>query len=381
MSKVLLVDTNRAAVPIYLSLERWGHEVWVTGNNPSEPLAKICPRYIRMDYSNLDALNELIKKHKFHALVPGCTDVSYQACAAVGRGRFSGIDTVEATRSLVNKAEFRKLARQLGISVPKEVGLDEAAGLGSVIVKPMDSYSGRGIEVLRHPRRARLEKALKVARSYSKTKGALIEEFVTGQLYSHSAFLQAGKVLIDFVVREDGVAHPFAVDTSCLATSFPRAIRLSLRKDVERLSKKLSLVDGLVHTQFIYHARRYWVIEMTRRCPGDLYSLLIEYSTGFSYAAAYAAPFVRRKLPRNSGRQKFVIRHTACPKTGDRPFWGVSFREEVKMHHFIPLATLGERLPSGPLGRAALMFLAFPSQTKQTRSYDKLLQRKLYDFS
>jgi biotin carboxylase len=299
----------------------------------------------------------------------------------VGRGRYSGIDTVEATRSLVNKAEFRKLAQQLGISVPKEVGLDEATRLGSVIVKPVDSYSGRGIAVLRHPRPATLARALKVARGYSKTKDALIDEFVTGQLYSHSAFLRAGKVLIDFVVQEDGVAHPFAVDTSCLATSFPRAARISLRKDVERLSKKLSLVDGLVHTQFIYHAGRYWVIEMTRRCPGDLYSLLIEYSTGFSYAAAYAAPFVQQKLPRRPSRPKFIIRHTACPKTGDRPFWGISFREEVKMRHFIPLATLGERLPSGPLGRAALMFLAFPNQTKQTRSYDKLLQRKLYDFS
>jgi biotin carboxylase len=299
----------------------------------------------------------------------------------VGRGRFSGIDTVEATLSLANKAEFRKLAQQLGLSVPKEVGLDEATGLGSVIVKPVDSHSGRGIEVLRHPRHTTLARALKVAQGHSKTKGALIQEFVTGQLYSHSAFLRAGKVVIDFVVQEDGVAHPFAVDTSCLATSFPRSARISLRKDVERLSKKLSLVDGLVHTQFIYHAGRYWVIEMTRRCPGDLYSLLIEYSTGFSYAAAYAAPFVGQKLPKNPGQTKFVIRHTACPKTGDRPFLGISFREEVKMHHFIPLATLGERLPSGPLGRAALMFLAFPDQTKQTRSYDKLLQRKLYDFS
>lgn len=379
--KVLLVDTNRAAVPIYQALLQGGHDVWVVGRNPSEPLAKICPRFVQMDYADTKRLARFVKKHKFYALVPGCTDVSYQVCAEVGRGRFSGIDTVEATMSLANKAEFRKLAQQLGISVPKEVGLDEATGLGSVIVKPVDSYSGRGIEVLRHPRRATLAKALKVARGYSKTKEALIEKFVIGQLYSHSAFLRAGKVLIDFVVREDGVAHPFAVDTSCLATSFPRAARISLRKDVERLSKKLSLVDGLVHTQFIYHAGRYWVIEMTRRCPGDLYSLLIEYSTGFSYAAAYAAPFVRRKLPRNSGRPKFVIRHTACPKTGDRPFWGISFREEVKMRHFIPLATLGEHLPSGPLGRAALMFLAFPSQTKQTRFYDKLLQRKLYDFS
>ena len=156
---------------------------------------------------------------------------------------------------------------------------------------------------------------------------------------------------------------------------------MTIKKDIEKIAAHLSLGDGLIHAQLIVRGHRYWFIEITRRCPGDLYSLLIEYSTGFSYARSYTAPFVGQKLPKNPGQTKFVIRHTACPKTGDRPFWGISFREEVKMRHFIPLATLGQSLPSGPLGRAALMFLAFPSQTKQTRYYDKLLQRKLYDFS
>ena len=51
------------------------------------------------------------------------------------------------------------------------------------------------------------------------------------------------------------------------------------------------------------------------------------------------------------------------------------------MHHFIPLATLGERLPSGALGRAALMFLATHSQRAQDQLYEELLHGKLYDFS
>jgi len=379
--KVLLVDTNRASIPIYQALVRWRHQVWVMGRDPEEPLAKICPRYLRIDYSDAQRLQTLVGQHRFQALVPGCTDASYLACSQVSRGRFLGIDPMDTTLTLQRKDRFQRLAVSLGVPVPGPVNTAEATAVGPIMVKPVDSFSGRGMTLLRRPDRQGIRSAMETARKASPSKQVILEKFIHGRLYSHSAFLRSGYVVSDFVVQEDCVAHPFAVDTSCLATSFPRAARISLRKDVERLSKKLSLVDGLVHTQFIYHAGRYWVIEMTRRCPGDLYSLLIEYSTGFSYAAAYAAPFVRRKLPRNFGRPKFVIRHTACPKTGDRPFWGISFREEVKMRHFIPLATLGKHLPSGPLGRAALMFLAFPSQTKQTRCYDKLLQRKLYDFS
>ena len=56
---------------------------------------------------------------------------------------------------------------------------------------------------------------------------------------------------------------------------------LDLKEKVELISERLSLVDGLLHVQFILDSGRYWFVEMTRRCPGDLYSLLIEMSTGF----------------------------------------------------------------------------------------------------
>jgi formate-dependent phosphoribosylglycinamide formyltransferase (GAR transformylase) len=379
--KVLLVDTNRAAVPIYQALLQGGHEVWVVGRNPSEPLAKICPRFVQMDYADTKQLLSLVKKHKFSSLVPGCTDISYRACAEVNRGRFKGIDLPEVVDLFQRKDFFRGLASSLGIPVAASWTLGNPVPNAGIIIKPVDSFSGRGISILPKPSKNSFQKAVKWAKKNSARGAWLAEEFIPGQLFSYSAFIRKGRVAADFVVQENCVADPFAVDLSRVSHNFPASMRRLFKKDVETIAAHLSLCDGLVHAQLIVRGDRYWFIEITRRCPGDLYSLLVEYSTGFSYAGSYTGPFVGHKLPKNLGQTKFVIRHTACPKTGDRPFWGISFREEVKMHHFIPLATLGERLPSGPLGRAALMFLAFPSQTKQTKSYDKLLQRKLYNFS
>jgi formate-dependent phosphoribosylglycinamide formyltransferase (GAR transformylase) len=379
--KVLLVDTNRAAVPIYQTLLSQGHEVWVVGRNPSEPLAKICPRFVQMDYADTKRLPSLVKKHKFSALVPGCTDVSYRACAQVSRGRFKGIDLPEVVDLFQRKDLFRGLASSLGLPVAASWTLGKPVPNAGIIIKPVDSFSGRGISILPKPSKSSFQKAVKWAKKNSPRGAWLAEEFIPGQLFSYSAFVRKGRVAEDFVVQENCVADPFAVDLSRVSYDFPVSMRRLFKKDVEAIATHLSLCDGLVHAQLIVRGDRYWFIEITRRCPGDLYSLLVEYSTGFSYAGSYTAPFVGQKLPKNPGQTKFVIRHTACPKTGDRPFWGISFREEVKMRHFIPLATLGQSLPSGPLGRAALMFLAFPSQTKQTRYYDKLLQRKLYDFS
>ena len=75
MSRVLLVDTNRAAVPIYRALVEWGHDVWVVGGNPAEPLARMSGNYVEMDYSDRFLMRQLIDRENFDYLVPGCTDL------------------------------------------------------------------------------------------------------------------------------------------------------------------------------------------------------------------------------------------------------------------------------------------------------------------
>lgn len=378
-TKTLLVDTNRAAYTVYWALVAAGHDVWVVGANSEEPLAKIAANYMELDYSDLSKLAAFVEEESFDFLVPGCTDVSYKSCAEVSQDRFPGIDSVEATRAINDKEQFRKVAKRLGISVPKLVSVDEALGLEAVIVKPVDSFSGRGIAILRKPGQEELSNAFAEACAMSKTGSALIEEFVTGQLYSHSAFVSAGKIVADFIVREDCVTNPFTVDTSCVEFDFPESLLEGLRKDALSLVGELRLVDGLMHTQFIRQDDRYWLIETTRRCPGDLYALLIQMSTGYSYAASYAAPFIggQQALRCAAALQNHIIRHTATSRHGES-LWGFQFKRPVDLKFFVPLATAGERLDPSPYGRAAIFFLAASSKTQQDVLYEQLVEGNLY---
>lgn len=70
-TKTLLVDTNRAAYTVYQALVSSGHDVWVVGPNPQEPLAKIVPNYVPLDYSDSSQLAALIDEKFFDFLVPG----------------------------------------------------------------------------------------------------------------------------------------------------------------------------------------------------------------------------------------------------------------------------------------------------------------------
>lgn len=381
MSKVLLVDTNRACYTIYASLVASGHEVWVVGANPQEPLAKIAANYVQLDYSDPSQLAAFVEEKSFGFLVPGCTDVSYKSCAEVSKGRFPGIDSVETTRALNDKGEFRKVASRLGLSVPNSVHVDEALGLEAVIVKPVDSFSGRGISILRKPGQEELSKAFAEACAMSKTGLAIIEEFVTGQLYSHSVFISGGTIVADFIVREDCTTNPFTVDTSCVEFDFPESVLEGLRKDALALVRELGLVDGLMHTQFILKDDRYWIIETTRRCPGDLYALLVEMSTGYPYGPSYAAPFIGEKqTPRSEAKvQERIIRHTASSRHGEL-LWGLKFKKPIDLRFFVPLAVAGERIKPSPYGRAALFFLAAASKEEQDTLYRDLLEDRLYSY-
>lgn len=380
-TKTLLVDTNRAAYTVYQALVSSGHDVWVVGANPQAPLAKIAPNYVALDYSDSSQLAALVDEKFFDFLVPGCTDVSYKSCAEVSQSRFPGIDSVEATRVINDKKEFRKLASGLGISVPKVVNFDEAPGMEFVIVKPVDSFSGRGIAILRKPEREDLSKVFAEACAMSKTSSAIIEEFVTGQLYSHSAFIGGGRIVADFIVREDCSTNPFTVDTSCVEFDFPEPLLERLRKDALSLVRELNSVDGLMHTQFIRKDDCYWLIETTRRCPGDLYALLIEMSTGYPYGASYAAPFVGgQQAPRSAAKlQERIVRHTATSQDGES-LWGFQFKKPVDLRFFVPLAAAGDRIEPSPYGRAGLFFLAAASKGEQDSLYRNLLDGELYSY-
>ncbi len=382
MTRTLLVDTNRAAVPIYRALCDMGHEVWVVGGKPSETLAKLASHYVQLDYSDAHQLASFVADKGFDYLVPGCTDLSYNVCAEINGGRFPGIDSPASTNAINSKSEFRNVCARLGVSIPRVLSPEQAASAESVIVKPVDSFSGRGMTVLRSAVADNLGRALETACKASKTGNAIIEEFVTGQLFSHSAFVRDGKVVADFIVQEDCVTNPFAVDTSRVASDFPVEMLESLRAGILRLASSLKLADGLIHTQFIARGDRYWIIEMTRRCPGDLYSLLIEFSTGYSYAASYAAPFIGKEAVSQADvrvRER-ITRHTVTSRDG-ASLWGFRFAMPVDIRLFVPLATSGDFIGPSPDGRAGIFFFRSTTEAEQDIIYKMLLDGKLYSFS
>ena len=279
MQKALLLDTNVSSAPIYNYLINSGFEVFVIGGNPDDFLAKSVKNYINSDYSDIDSTREILEKMDIDFIVPGCNDLSYQVCATLNSGgKYYGLDLLETTEKINNKGKFRKFAAEIGLSVPRLISDQNMGEVWPVIVKPVDAYSGRGMTIVLEAERGFLQEAIDCARKFSRSKTCIVEEYVEGQLYSHTAFIANRNIVADFIVEEHGTANPFVVDTSRVRYDFASDMLSRIRDAIVLLAKKLNLVDGLVHTQFIENGGSFWLIEVTRRCPGDLYSQLIELS-------------------------------------------------------------------------------------------------------
>lgn len=366
MSKTLLLDNNFSSEPFLRTSYYRDFEQHYCGSQRSYQIGGSEEVYWNIDYSDKAKIIQLIQDQNFHGLIPGCNDLSYLMGSKMSEtfSGFSGFDTFENTVLINDKKKFRENLLSLGLPSPARLSLNDFHKYKKLIVKPVDSYSGKGISILSNPNKKELKNAIVHAKVLSPTDAYIIEEFVDGQLYSHSAFLRNGKIKADFIVEEHCIVNEFRVDTSWLCALEDFNFLKELRTAIEELSRELNLVDGLIHTQFISNGKTFWIIETMRRCPGDLFSQLIEMSKNFSYCDAYVQPFLGQKylndIVFSSDNRKsdgYIVRHTAHIKNGDT-FRGISFDFGVKVNRVVPLKSSHSPASEDQDTRVAIIFLS-----------------------
>ena len=344
-------------------------------------MAKSYSNYIEADYTDIEVLKNTVKEYAIDRVVPGCNDYSYEVCCYL-EGFTMNVDSLDQVHTLVNKKSFREFGLENGLPVPQVFGLVDlrlTPDQGPLIIKPADSYSGKGITRLDTYGDGELDSAVNHAVASSRDGSYVIEEFVEGQLYSHSAFIKNKEIVKDFLVEEHGSVNPFVVDTSYVKADFSKDVRFEIRKDIEKIVNILNLSDGLIHTQFILRDDKYWLVEITRRCPGDLYSQLIELSTGYNYAAMYASYFIGEHLEFDSpaGSVMPVVRHTITQdKSGIFDFLG--FTETVEVMRYIAISIAGDFLQPSPRGRVGILFLNSDGEIERDALVHKLINRSVY---
>lgn len=365
--RVLLVGSSFSAAPIFFELKKRGHDVSVCGSAPADPCHQYADHSFLVDYSQPEALLTLTESECFDYLVPTCNDFSYMSCAWVAEQKgFAGFDRYSVANILHTKNAFRELMAAQGLRSPRSRRLSADAPVNAgelhfpLLVKPVDGFSGRGVSKIGAA--SELSEALLAAQQASRSGEAVVEEFVEGSLFSHSAFIREQAIAADFFVDEFCTVYPYQVNCSHHPSSLPAALQAAVRGEMTRLVEVLGMADGLLHTQFIADGESFWIIECMRRCPGDLYGHLVELSTGVPYADFFVRPFIGEDLPMAwaADQVRPVGRHTIST---DRKLVSYEFACRVPdaQVRIVPLKNSGEVLAPAPFDKLAIVFAEYVS--------------------
>lgn len=368
LPKALLVGSSFSAAPIFFALKNYGLHVAVCGNIKTDPCHQYADASFYIDYSKPEELMRVVESEKFDYLVPTCNDYAYMSCVLVAeKYGFHGFDHADMANSLHVKSHFRQLTEKHLLPAPRFGKYKEGQPLETwqwrfpILVKPVDSFSGRGMTKVMN--QSELPAAVRDAIQMSRSREAVLEEFIDGSLHSHSAFLEKHKVALDLFVDEFCTVYPYQVNCSNHPSVLPDATRSAVRRAINQLASALGLHDGLLHTQFIVKGDEFWIIECMRRCPGDLYGALIEFSTGLNYADLFVRPFLNRTLPPESGEitVKYFGRHTIST---DNPLVNFSFSHNIPACsvEIVSLKGSGEKLGAAPFDKLAILFAEYESR-------------------
>lgn len=360
---VLLVGSSFSAMPMLMSLRNRGLRVTTMGRHAGDPCHAYSDAAIYQDYSNQEALLKVCREHAFDFIVPTCNDYSYLSASHVaGIMNYCGYDTVEVTQTLHVKSRFRKFCDKVGIPVPRTYGHFNAGEAlciddfsGRALVKPVDSFSGRGVTLVDSVEQA--VAAAERAFEMSRARSAVVEEFVDGSLHSHTAFIADGQVVWHDFVDEFCEVYPYQVDRSSYPSRLGHNQREAVHKAMEKLIQTLKLEDGLLHTQFIASETDFWIIECMRRCPGDLYGHQFKYACGFDYEDAYVSTFLGKapSVP-SSPSTSIDVERRIISVDANVPFFAAGLRAGGREVIYVPLKESGQLLEPAPFDKAGIVF-------------------------
>ena len=290
---VLILGGGHSEIPLVKAAKQRGLRVITTGNRPGDPGHAIADQYVACDYSDPEAVLDVATGTQAQFIVSACNDFAATSSAyAAELLGLPGHDPHAISLVIHHKDRFRALASRLGMSVPAATpvrSLDEALRAAQeigwpVLVKPVDLTGGKGITLCRDAQE--LSQALTSAKERTRGDQVLVEEFVEGTGHGITAFIRDRKIVFALADDEQYGPNPYLVAGTTTPSSMTADDQARVHQDLGLMARELHLVDGLLHAQCIVGPGGPRIIEVCRRCPGDLYPTFVALATGMDYAGA-----------------------------------------------------------------------------------------------
>ena len=316
MKKMLILGGSHRDIPLIETAKKMGMWVATMGDRPYYLGHRYADHAIYENFNDLARVKEIIKELRIDHVVPGSGEESYMRWVELSHQKAidANCDELAVARIVHDKWKFKELCHSIGVSVPNgrivNKSIDKINLDFPLILKPRTLSGGRGVQIVED-----LDEYRRFMNQVNDENSYLAEEIVEGLLCAYSVVLKNQKVIYGFFGRDESYLNPFLVTTAYPFKTSEKVL-MQLKEEVETIAGELSLVDGMFHLQVILDDEKAYIIDVTRRIPGDLYPWLMECCDGVEYTEEVIKAYIGWRIDEDRLKEqekKFCVRHVVMP--------------------------------------------------------------------
>ncbi len=287
MKKALVLAGGIAQVALIEELKRRGYRTLLADMNPACVAAKACDEFHLISAMDVEGINALVKEQEINLVLTACADqiilAEVEVCEALGLPTYLDLETA---RLVSDKHYMKDVFMRNGIPTSHYTVLDryepeKLEGLRyPLVVKPVDAYSSRGVRKCANPEEVRtyLEEAIQISRS----KTAVVEEFVEGEELTVEAFVSRGKAVVLCIGSKHKLKNGrFVAYGSLYPADIPAELEREISETTQKIADAFHLENTPINMQMISDGEHAYALEFCARSGGFVKYEITKIMSGF----------------------------------------------------------------------------------------------------
>lgn len=297
MKKLLMLGGADIQISAIKKAKELGYHVITCDYLPENPGHKFSDEYHNVSTTDVEAVFQLAARLKIDGISSYASDPGAVTAAYVSEKLKIPGNPLAAVRILSDKITFRTIQKELGLRHPDYRFVESADDIvsavklfnGKAILKPADTSGSKGIVKLDSESQdwslPFVDKVLKEARDYSRSKRIIVEEFIVrkGFLMSGDFLIEKGQ--IQFMcfgdVHFNGRINGLVPRSISLPASKDQVFFSKVKRELQTLITGLNIKTGVFNADVIEDQQgQAVVIDIGARNGGNMFNDIISYHSG-----------------------------------------------------------------------------------------------------
>ncbi len=258
------------------------------------PVAKTyADKFYQASTLDVDAVCDIAQKEKVDFLITACTDQALLTVAKVSEQlNLPCYIDYRTALNVTNKAYMKEVFKEFDVPTAKSVvmgELDEKKLEGlkyPLIVKPVDCNSSKGVKKVTDL--SSLKKAFLEAVNFSRTKTAIVEEFIQGEEISVDVYVEEGRAHVLNIQNNVKIAdkEKFVIFRGFCPAKEGERVKDKIQTTAQKIADAFNLKNSPMLIQLITDGKEVYVLEFSARTGGGVKYLIIKNMSGFDVIKA-----------------------------------------------------------------------------------------------